>query len=160
MAAGAGTSFAELSLDAAAWQSGKAEKPARTAVWSEVTETAFAGKKAPLLRGKAVIKNRGPKPAEGVLVRYVVAARIVPDNNVAAEAQWALPFLVDERRVPKIGANSVLEIPLVVSPKLELYFAKLKRLGFKPNSLKLQVMLEPHVDFGVRVVESHLGVAL
>ena len=119
----------------------------------------MAGKK-PLLRGKAVIKNRGPKPAEGVLVRYVVAARIVPDRNAPAEAQWALPFLLDERRVPKIGPNSIVDVPLTVSPKLDLYLAKLKRLGFKPNAMKLQVMIEPHADAGVHVVESILAVAL
>jgi hypothetical protein len=157
MAAGAGTAFAEVVLDAAGWQAGKAEKPARPAVWSDATETALDAKKAPLLRGKAVLKNRGPVAAEGVLVRYAVAARLSPAES-KGQGDWALTFLLDERRVPKIGPNAVLEVPLSLSPKLDLYLSKLKTHGFRPSELKLQVMVAPHPESPIKVLDAVLAV--
>ena len=157
-AAGAGTVFAEVSVDAAGWQSGVVEKPARPAVWSDATTVALDAKKGPQLRGKAVLKNRGPKPAVGVLVRYAAAARLVA-ADAKGDGAWALPFLLDERRVPKVDANAVLEVPLSLSPKLELYLAKLKMHGFRATELKLQVMVAPHPDSVIRVVDSVLTVA-
>ena len=150
LAAGAGTARAELSLEEAGWQSGRVEKPARPAVWTGAVKAKLDPKKAPLLRGKVLLKNRGPVAAEGVLVRYTAAARLA--------GTWAIPFLIDERRVPKVGPNSLLEVPLVLSPKLDRYLSKLKRMGFKPDAFKLQAMIEPHAEAGVRVVESSLEI--
>ncbi len=152
----AANASAELTLDAAGWQSGRVEKPARPALWTDASESAMDAKSARLLRGKAVLKNRGPKAAEGILLRYTVAARLVPTRLVAAEAAWALPFLVDERRVAKIGPNQVVEVPLTMTPKLEIYLKKLARQGMKANALKLSVMLDPYSDVSVRVVEAFL----
>ena len=156
----AANASAELTLDAAGWQSGRVEKPARPAVWTDAERAAIPAKKAPLLRGKAVLKNRGPKAAEGVLLRYTVQARLITDKpGAAGEAQWALPFLIDERRVPKVDPNSVLDVPLSLSPKLDIYIKKVKRQGMRVNMLKLQAMLEPHAaDGAVKVVETLLEV--
>lgn len=149
----AANASAELTLDAAGWQSGRVEKPARPAVWSDATAMPADGK-APVLRGRISLKNRGPKPAEGILVRYSVAAKLVP--NGGGEAAWALPLLVDERRVPKIGPNQVLDVPLTTSPKLDHYLKRLARLGFRVEALKLSAMLDPNSDASVRVVEAVL----
>jgi hypothetical protein len=149
-AAGAGPVFAEVLIDAVGWQSGRVMKPARPAVWVVADSAKLDAKKAPLLRGRIVLKNRGPVPAEGILVRYTAAARLA--------GVWALPFLIDERRVPKVGPNALLEVPLSLSPKLGLYLTKLKRFDFKPDAFKLQAMLEPHAEVGVRVVEASLEV--
>ncbi|MBI3288485.1 MAG: hypothetical protein HYZ74_03085 [Elusimicrobia bacterium] len=157
IAASAATAFAELTLDATGWQRGRVETRARPVVWRDVAQAELDGKRA-ALRGKAVLKNRGPKPAEGILLRYAVSARLLPDRGSAAEATWAIPCLIDERRVPKVGPNQVLEVPLSLSPKLDHYLAKLRRQGFRPDSLKLQAMLELHGAEGVRVVESSLEV--
>ncbi|UPT74009.1 MAG: hypothetical protein M0D55_19615 [Elusimicrobiota bacterium] len=153
----AANASAELTLDAAGWQSGRVEKPARPAVWTDAAVSPMDAKASRLLRGKAVLKNRGPKAAEGVLLRYSVTARLVPDRNAPAEAAWALPFMVDERRVPKIGPNQILEIPLTTTPKLELYVKRLARQGFKVNGLKLSAMLDPHDGGAVRLVEAILS---
>jgi hypothetical protein len=146
----AANASAELTLDAAGWQSGRVEKPARPAVWAAAEKAKLDPKRAPLLRGNVQLKNRGPVPAEGILVRYTAAAKL--------GGTWALPFLIDERRVPKVGPNSVVEVPLSLSPKLDLYLAKLKRLGFAPEAFKLQAMLEPHAQIGVKVVEASLEI--
>jgi len=156
----AANASAELTLDAAGWQSGRVEKPARPAIWADAERAALSPMSAPLLRGKAVLKNRGPKAAEGILLRYTVSARLVTDKpGAAAEAQWALPFLIDERRVPKVGPNSVLDVPLSLTPKLDIYLKKMKRQGMRANMLKLQAMIEPHAaDGAVKVIETLLEV--
>lgn len=156
----AANASAELTLDAAGWQSGRVEKPARPAVWADAQKASVPAKKAPLLRGKATLKNRGPKAAEGVLLRYAVTARLAAEKSGAdGEARWALPFLIDERRVPKVDANSVVEVPLSLSPKLDIYLKKVRRQGMRVDALKLQAMLEPHAaDGAVKVVETLLEV--
>lgn len=157
LAAGAGTVRAEISLESAAWQEGRVEKPARPPKYADAERIpAFA--KPPRLRGKAVLKNRGPKAAEGVLLRYTVAARLVPDRNAPAEAEWALPFLVDERRVPKVGPNQIQEVSLSLSPLLDNYLKRLARQKFRANALKLSVMIEPGNGQGVKIAESILTV--
>lgn len=157
LAAGAGAARAEIELESSSWQSGRVEKPARPPKYADAAKLeAFA--RPPRLRGKAVLKNRGPKAAEGVLLRYTVAARLVPDRNAPAEAAWALPFLVDERRVPKVGPNQIQEVPLSVSPALENYLKRLTRQKFRANALKLSVMLEPGTGGGVKIAESLLEV--
>lgn len=155
-AASAGTALAELMLEAAGWQGSRVSVTGASAVWQNVER--WQRQRLPRLRGKVVLKNRGPKPAEAVLLRYSVSARLVPDRAVAAEAAWSLPILVDERRVPKIGPNQVVDIPLSLSPKLEHYFKKLRRQGLRANALKIQAMLEPNGADGVRVVEANLEV--
>ena len=52
--------------------------------------------------------------------------------------------MIEERRVPKVGANQFFEVPLEPSALLELYLRKTVSAGFWPDELKLQVMLEPH----------------
>ncbi len=157
-AAGAGTAAAELVLESVAWQSGRVERPPRPLKFADATTVSLPKKGAPRLRAKAVLKNRGPKSVEGILVRYTVSARLVPDRNVAAEAAWALPCLVDERRVPKIGPNQVLEAPLTLTPGLENYLRRIARQGFRANMLKVSAMIETHADGAVRVQEALLEV--
>jgi hypothetical protein len=95
------------------------------------------------LRAQLTLKNRGPRPMEGILLRYALTARLSRlDSN--AEGTWAVPFMIEERRVPRVGANQLLDVPLGPSLMLDLYLKKLKRSGLWPDQLKIQVMLEPH----------------
>jgi hypothetical protein len=157
-AAGAGTAAAELVLESVGWQSGRVERPPRPIKFEDAATVSLPRKGAPRLRAQASLKNRGPKSVEGILVRYTVAARLVPDRAVAAEAAWALPFVVDERRVPKIGPNQVLAVPLTLTPNLENYLKRLVRQGFRANALKVSAMIETHADGAVRVQEAVLEV--
>ncbi|MDX6768244.1 MAG: hypothetical protein SF051_01820 [Elusimicrobiota bacterium] len=158
-AAGAGPAAAELVLESVAWQAGRVERPPRPVKFADATAVSLPKKGAPRLRAKAVLKNRGPKSVEGILVRYTVAPRLVPDRAVAAEAAWALPVLIDERRVPKIGPNQVLEVPLTLTPALENYLKRIARQGFRANRLKVSAMIETHADGAVRVQEAELEVS-
>lgn len=100
---------------------------------------AFKGK----LRAQLTLKNRGPRPMEGILLRYALSARLA-SLDLGQEGTWAVPFAVEERRVPRVGANQLLKVPLGPSPMLDLYLKRLKRIGLWPDQIKIQVMIEPH----------------
>lgn len=158
LAAGAGTAAAELVLDAVGWQSGRIERPPRPTKFEDAASVALPPKGAPRVRAKAVLKNRGPKSVEGILLRYAVSARLISLNAAGGEGSWAVPFLVEERRVPKIGPNKILEVPLMTSPQLEQYLRRVSRQGFRADRLRLQSMVEPHPDQDVRTVSAELEV--
>jgi hypothetical protein len=158
-AAGAAPAFAELVLEGAGWQAGQPQRPPRPVLWADAENAALPKKGPSRLRAKALLKNRGPKSVEGILLRYVVSARLITARtDVAAEAAWALPFSVAERRVPKIGPNQVLEVPLTVTPALEDYLKRIKRQGMRANGLKVQVQIETHADGAVMIKEAVLAV--
>jgi hypothetical protein len=99
------------------------------------------------LRALVVLKNRGPQAVEGILLRYAIAAKLSPLDGSAASV-WAVPYMIDERRVPKIGPNRMIEVGLDTSRSLELplnlYLQRVFRSGFWPEMLRIQVMLSPH----------------
>lgn len=158
-AAGAAPAFAELVLEGAGWQAGKPQRPPRPVLWADAPSAALPKRGPARLRAKAVLKNRGPKSVEGILLRYVVSARLITARaDVPAESAWALPFSVAERRVPKIGPNQVLEVPLTVTPALDDYLKRIKRQGMRANGLKVQVQIETHADGAVMIEEAVLDV--
>lgn len=158
-AAGAAPAFAELVLEGAGWQKGRVERPARPPKYEDVAAVKLPERGPARLRAKAALKNRGPKSVEGILLRYAVSARLIAAReDVAAQAEWALPFSVDERRVPKIGPNQVLEVPLTVSPALEDYLKRIKRQGMRANGLKVQVQIDTHAGGAVVIKEAVLAV--
>ncbi len=138
-----GAARAELSIEKVQWQYAPPAKRAAR-VYEDVTELSapppsIAGR----LRAKLTLKNRGPRPVEGILLRYSATARLA-DVKTNQAGTWAIPFMIEEKRVPRIGANQILEVPLGPSPLLDLYLRKIARPGFWPDQLKLQAMLEPH----------------
>lgn len=160
-AAGAGSASAELALESVAWQQGEPQRPPLPPKFKDAERISLPAKGKPRLRGKAVLKNRGPRPAEGVLLRYALTARILPAAAPAgAEGAWAVPFLVEERRVPKVGPNQIVEVPLDMSPQLENHLKRVARQGFRVDRLRFQAMLEPHLaGASVKALESVLEVA-
>lgn len=134
---------AELLLEKVDWEFAVAPK-GRTGVFESAgilkkVEPPLKGK----LRAQLTLKNRGPKPVEAILLRYAMSARLASLDS-AMEGVWAVPFTVEERRVPRIGPNQLLKVPLGPSPMLDIYLKKIKRSGLWPDQLKIQVMIEPH----------------
>lgn len=135
---------AEVSIDAVSWQKGKADG-VRPVIWEDAGKVIDGPPKLDTrLRARLTLKNRGPKAAEGILLRYSMTARVMPVASDKPEGTWAVPFMVDEKRVPKVGPNKTQDVFLTTSPALELYFAKLSRAGWWADRVKLQVMIEPH----------------
>ena len=98
------------------------------------------------LRVRVTLKNRGPREADGILLMYCLTARLAP-LNVQEQGVWAVPFVIEEKRVPKIGPNQKLDVFLdpsrSVDAPLNHYLQRTQRAGFWPDQLKLQVMLQP-----------------
>ena len=138
-----GTARAELSIESVQWQAAHPVK-GRPQRFKDIGELPAAPPKlGAKLRAMLRLKNRGPKRVEGILLRYSLTARLGPLKG-GEEGIWSVPFLIEERRVPKVGANQFFDVPLEPSALLELYLRKTVRAGFWPDELKLQVMLEPH----------------
>jgi hypothetical protein len=81
---------------------------------------------------------------EGLLLRYGISARIIPAESREA-GLWAVPFILEEKRVPRVGANKIQEVTLNLT-LLGPYLAKLSRAGFKALEIRLEVMVEPRLD--------------
>ena len=149
---------AQLSLDAVRWQIGKVARGRVS--WADGRLLAEGPPKlASRLRARLVLRNKGTAPVEGVLLRYSMTARLVPSASPEAAGTWAIPFSVDERRVPVIGAGKTIDVPLESAAALDLYLRHLARAGWWPDRIKLQVMLDPRPgSSAIQTVEDVLEV--
>ncbi|MDE2237285.1 MAG: hypothetical protein KGK30_05300, partial [Elusimicrobia bacterium] len=86
--------------------------------------------------------------------------RLEPSSGAApTDGSWAIPFFVDERRVPRIGASRVLEVPLQAGSALQIYLSRLARSGWWPDRVRIQVMLDPRPgSASIQTVEDILEV--
>jgi hypothetical protein len=154
-AAGAAAASAEVLLQSVHWQVGRASA-GRVASWQDV-RALRAINKGDRLRARLVLKNEGTETEEGILLRYALIARVVPEGG-AAEGAWAVPFDVDERRVPKVAPGKVIDVPLDAGSAVDLYLRRVARAGWSLDGLKVQVMLEPHRGSkGLQVAEDVLA---
>ncbi|MFA6315802.1 MAG: hypothetical protein WC943_00125 [Elusimicrobiota bacterium] len=99
------------------------------------------------VRARVRVRNASPVSREGILLRYSVAARLSPASAPAEAGEktaWAVPFIVEEKRVPRIGAQQTIEASLDPTTILRLYAARVRRAGYRILGLRLQVMVEPH----------------
>ena len=143
VAAGAAAASAELALESVHWQQGRVEG-GRVAFWKDVKTNTAVPTSADRMRARLILKNDGPQNEEGLLLRYSLTARVLPENGGAADGAWAVPFSIDEKRVPKVGAEKTIEVPLDASAAIDLYLKRVARAGWRLDRLKIQVMLEPH----------------
>jgi hypothetical protein len=99
-----------------------------------------------VLRLRVVLKSRGPRKTEGLVLRYSLSARLSPIAG-ADEGVWAVPFLISEKRVPVVGPNQYVDVHLdplqSVDMPLSHYLKRTLATGFWPDQLKAQVMLSP-----------------
>ncbi|HVA67414.1 MAG TPA: hypothetical protein VNK24_10900 [Elusimicrobiota bacterium] len=90
-------------------------------------------------RIKAV--NRGDAPAEGILIRYDFALEVAPKSD-AKKAAWAVPFMMDEWRIPRLLPGESKGVAL--DPEiLRQTLARLDAAGFTAVRLRFEAMLEP-----------------
>lgn len=134
---------AVVELQALGWQSAARGGPAKGRSVDSLTLPVNA-KLDGRLAGRVRLLNRGPQAEEGILLRYTLEARVHPAEGGPSE--WSLPFVLDTRRVPRIGPNKIVETRVDVTTMLALYLAKLKREGWWLDRLKLDVLLEPRED--------------
>lgn len=154
---GASPAAAELELQKVQWQFARPGKggPDR---FQNISVAALSGAKlGGRLKANVTLLNRGPKAVEGILLRYSAAAKIAAADG--GEAEWAVPFLLEEKRVPKVGPNQRKEVPLELTISLNLYLKRVNRVGYRVRELKVQIMLEPRrgETFPPRVIEGDLA---
>lgn len=137
---------AEVMIESVSWQLAKpvrGQKPVYAAITSLPTVPPRIDGK---LRLRVVLKSRGPLEAEGLLLRYCLSARLAAAEG-AAEGVWAVPFLISEKRVPKVGPNQFLEVILDPSLSVDMplthYLKRTLASGFWPDQIRVQVMLSP-----------------
>ena len=152
---------AELELQSVQWQlvqrePGKALKPPTAEDLAELA-VAPGGKLAGRLWAKLKMLNRGPA-REALLLRYAVSAKIAPLDKHEV-AIWALPFMLGDRRLPKVRANAPLEVPLDPTDEVSLYLRNVFREGFWPEEFRIQVMVQPRKDqkAPLKILESSLS---
>jgi hypothetical protein len=139
-AAGAGAASAEAALEGVHWQTGRAD--GARVVWQDAKSvSSHAPKLDARVRARLVIKNDGAKNDEGLLLRYAAIARV--SSGAGTAAAWAVPFVVDEKHVPKVAAGKMIDVPIDLGPALDLYLKRLARSGWWLDRIKVQVMLEP-----------------
>lgn len=106
-----------------------------------------AGKVLTMPRVVVTLVNRGPAPAEGVVLRYAISARIVSIKTPGGRGTWGVPIWVDRRRVPFLKPNQSLDIQLDPTGEMRLATSmkEMFRAGFWPDALNIQVMVEPRL---------------
>lgn len=134
---------AEVELQKVRWQLISRKAAGAKPETREIDTLALAPGKT--IKGRLVARlsflNRGPAE-QGVLLRYSLRARTAPLGE-PGKAGWAVPFMIEEKRVPTAAANQFVEVPLDPTVLLNLYLKKLARQLYEPTELKLEVMVEP-----------------
>ena len=156
------TAAAEVSLQKLTWELGRrapVTKPAAAKFERIETLKLESGRIGGKLHARLTLVNRGPKALEGILLRYSLTARLVPLAE-KKEGVWVVAFLLDERHVPKIGANQVQDVLLDPSVLLDLYLKKAQRGGYVPDRIRLDLMIEPHPgdNLPIQSLQSELGI--
>ena len=138
---GAGPAAAEVILKDIQWR--VAERRGQRKVYRALERWEQAPSPTLKAKPRAVITlaNRGPKPAEGVLLSYAVSARLAKVGS-GGEGVWAVPFWTEERRVMRLKPNEIREVP-IDSLRLATYLRRSYRFGVWPDAIKLHVMIEP-----------------
>jgi hypothetical protein len=134
---------AEVSIESSRWQLpvGRPTKP----VWHDVSAWLLPpnGSVAAAPRLELRLRNAAGKADEAMLLRYIVTARLVPIVG-GGEGVWAIPFILEDRRVPTIRAGETRPVPAGLNRAvLGAYLKRMARAGYWPDALRLQVMLEP-----------------
>jgi len=97
------------------------------------------------LRPRVVVTldNHGDAPENAVLLHYSFSARLRPIGK-EGPGRWTVPFLLEERRVPRLLPGSGTEVPLYLNRvALRAYLSRMYRAGFWPDAFKVKVLLEP-----------------
>lgn len=148
-------------LEALSWQGRGAPGAAAKSAPIEALVLAKNEKLAGRFSAKLNFLNRGPA-VEGVLIRYSLEGKIAPADH-PDQAAWAVPFLVDEKRVPKVNANTHVETTLLVgdpSAQIDIYLKNTAFEGYVVQALRLRVMISPRRGQAapIQVLESELPI--
>lgn len=100
-------------------------------------------KPAAVLRAVLTVDNEGPRVESGVVIRFSISAR-VKRVGTEGEGTWSVPFLLEERHVPRVAAGRGVKVTLPVNRvALVGHLKKLRAAGFWPDALRIDALVEP-----------------
>lgn len=156
-----GTARAQIRVGEPGWQLSLEGKKQR-GVYHDIAQWLFPPDPRSKQRPRAVIRlvNEGGGAQTALLLRYVFAARL---RKIGREEEgiWAIPFIVEERRIPRLPARAEQAVPLYMNRvALKTYLDRMYRTGFWPDAVMVRVMLEPRPGetLAGRIVEKTLPV--
>jgi hypothetical protein len=127
------------------WQEFGKPAPTSPAAFQPVQKVTRAPSSAAkgMVRALVTLENPEKTPVEAIDVVFAVSAKL---KKIGAESGglWAVPFRVDERRVP-ILASGKKAVPLDTL-KVEAYLREIFIEGYWPEALKIEVQLRPRKD--------------
>lgn len=101
------------------------------------------GKPAAVLRAALTVDNEGPRVESGVVIRFAISARV---KRVGSEGEgtWSVPFLLEERHVPRVARGRGVTVTLPVNRvALVGHLKKLRAAGLWPDALRIEALIEP-----------------
>ncbi len=154
----AGAAGAQIQAQAVRWQliTRRKQESGKPVDVSELALSSGA------LRGRLVARVKlfddGPD-AEGILLRYALDGKIAPAGDAQFQPLQAIPFSIDEKRVPRMAGKKFLEVPVDVTAAVALQLKRLSMEGFVLRELRLQLMVAPRRgDRAIQSVETSLPV--
>ncbi|MBI4678885.1 MAG: hypothetical protein HY748_15005 [Elusimicrobia bacterium] len=139
---------AEIKLEGVRWEAGEGLPATRKFREVEALPLRNGVLKA-RVRAKVAVRNASPVSVEGILLRYCVSALLAPGRPRAVgstEGSWTVPFLVEEKRIPRIGAQRTIETSVDPTVSVRLYVARMARAGYRVEELRLAIMVEPRPE--------------
>lgn len=107
------------------------------------------------------LKNLSPRAETAVLARYAFYARLKRVDDGGGTGTWVVPFIVEERHIPRIAGGASMMVPINVNRvAMSAYLKKAYRAGFWPDAFRVTVMVEPRAGESLegRVMEKTLPV--
>lgn len=150
---------AEVELQGVRWELVRRENPRKPPVVTPIETLELTGRP---IKGRLIARlqylNRGPA-SEGLLIRYSLRAKLAPADKPEAAA-WSVPFMIEEKRVPRVVANQKAETALDPTAMLNIHLKRLERSGYYPQELKLEATVSPRrgESYPIKVLEVLLPV--
>lgn len=95
------------------------------------------------VRAMATLHNKSGSDERAVLLRYAFSARLKRVGK-RGEGIWTIPFVVEERRIPRIRGGAKLPVELYLNRvAFDAYIKRMNRAGFWPDAFRVKVMIEP-----------------
>ncbi|MFC1678673.1 hypothetical protein ACFL2T_00435 [Elusimicrobiota bacterium] len=141
----------EVTITDIGWQLALQVKKKRRA-YHDIERWLFPPSPNVKLRPRAVVSltNKNPRAESAVLLRYSFSARL---RKIGEDEPgiWTLPFLLEERHIPRIAANTTKEFPLALNRvALGSYLKRMYRSGHWPDAFRVRVMVEPRAGEGFK----------
>ncbi len=134
--------YAGVSVKDIKWQAADLKSGGKS-IFLDVSSVSLLdiGKSGGKVRLLVRLNNTGAAKDGGRVLRCSFSMRLAKEGS-AEPGVWTVPFSIDERRIAVIAPGELVEIT-VPHTGLQVYLKRLSGTGFRPDRLRVSVMLEP-----------------